>query len=124
MDCTTVGRDAAIAAPENVLRTKRLRLSLNHPSKLRNVSFPIVGPCLARKLAKKNYSAYDVKCPLCFAPIGRKCVGARGALRPIPHIPRELRAAETYRLRVCASGKRAETSASGTTQYAAMQGRT
>lgn len=97
MDSSTVSRNPR----KNVLRKKpRPRLSLNHPLQLLRVTFPAVGPCLARKLAAKNYSAYDVKCPLCFAPIGRKCVGARGKLRPIPHVPRQLRAAEAYRERV------------------------
>ncbi len=105
MDGSTVSKGIAIATSSNVL--KRPRLSLNHPSKLLNADFPIVGACLSRKLAARPFSAYQACCPMCFAPIGRKCVGARGKLRSIPHIPREMRAAEAYRQRIRSASEEA-----------------
>lgn len=59
--------------------------------------FPI-GKCLRRKVTQRPYSAYSVKCPRCGAEDGYKCVGIRGVLSPIPHVTRELQAAEAYRL--------------------------
>jgi hypothetical protein len=80
----------ASAALENV---KKL-----NPSKVRNL-FPI-GKCLCRKISERPYSAYSVACPRCAAGPGYKCVGVRGVLSPIPHFPRERKAAESYRERV------------------------
>jgi hypothetical protein len=114
MQSSTLDSNLASARPKNVLRIKRPRLSLNHPSKLKNVRFPLVGSCLARKLAAKDYSPYDVQCPLCSSPPRHKCVGARGTIRPIPHIPRELRAAESYRQRILSLGGEGQGGKAGT----------
>src|SRR5262245_47673682 len=82
---------------------KRTRLSRSYRLQLQNAEYRPVGSCLLRKLEARPYSAYGEECPICRAPIGKKCVGIHGKHRSIPHVPRTTQAAEVYRRKIRAA---------------------
>src|SRR5882672_10322338 len=80
----------------------RTRLRPNHSPEI-SLSFPVVGKCLARKIAQEKYSPYEVRCPLCGSPKLHKCLSGRGILSAVTHLARERLAAANYRERILAA---------------------